>query len=143
MATNGELVLLVPLQFLLPEQTLLLLVSPACTISFSRGSKTLAGAKSVQTISQQKGDQAVTWIEVDRLRRGRPVGVNNEQLVHRMYMRQKGRSLQGLWMTLTRSTGTSASDALCITTSRPAAAASFWQPCVGRCSMTARTNHAA
>lgn len=59
MATNGELVLLVPLQFLLPEQTLLLLVSPACTISFSRGSKTLAGAKSVQTISQQKGDQAV------------------------------------------------------------------------------------
>ena len=59
MATNGELVLVVPLQFLLPEPTQPLLVSLVCTISFSKGSKTLAGAKSVQTISQQKGDQAV------------------------------------------------------------------------------------
>jgi hypothetical protein len=59
MATSGEALLVATLQFLLPEQTLLLLVSLVCTISFSRGSKTLAGAKSVQTISQQKGDQAV------------------------------------------------------------------------------------
>ena len=59
MATSGELSLVVRLRPKLPEPTQPLLVSLVCTISFSRGSKTLAGAKSVQTISQQKGDQAV------------------------------------------------------------------------------------